>query len=51
VSRTTDAVEVKALPARDPMTGEDESLWLTNDRGVIQAAFNWNIVEDKHILD
>jgi hypothetical protein len=26
VSRTTDAVEVKALPARDPMTGEDESL-------------------------
>jgi hypothetical protein len=26
VSRTLDAVEVKALPARDPMTGEDESL-------------------------
>ena len=26
VSRTTDAVEVKALPARDPMTGEDENL-------------------------
>jgi hypothetical protein len=26
VSRTTDAVEVKALPARDPLTGEDESL-------------------------
>ena len=26
VSRTTDAVEVKALPARDPMTGEDSSL-------------------------
>ncbi len=26
VSRTTDAVEVKALPARDPLTGEDDSL-------------------------
>lgn len=26
VSRTTDAVEVKALPARDPMTGEDADL-------------------------
>jgi len=26
VSRTTDAVDVKALPARDPMTGEDGSL-------------------------
>ena len=26
VSRTTDAVDVKALPARDPMTGEDSSL-------------------------
>jgi hypothetical protein len=26
VSRTSDSVEVKALPARDPMTGEDESL-------------------------
>jgi len=26
VSRTTDAVEVKALPSRDPMTGEDDSL-------------------------
>jgi hypothetical protein len=26
VSRTTDAVDVKALPARDPMTGEDGRL-------------------------
>jgi hypothetical protein len=26
VSRTSDSVEVKALPARDPMTGEDDSL-------------------------
>jgi hypothetical protein len=26
VSRTTDAVDVKALPARDPLTGEDDSL-------------------------
>ena len=26
VSRTMDAVEVKALPSRDPMTGEDDSL-------------------------
>jgi len=26
VSRTFDTVEVKALPARDPMTGEDDSL-------------------------
>jgi len=26
VSRTVDAVDVKALPARDPMTGEDDSL-------------------------
>jgi hypothetical protein len=26
VSRTNDAVEVKALPARDPLTGEDDSL-------------------------
>jgi hypothetical protein len=26
VSRTTDTVDVKALPARDPMTGEDASL-------------------------
>ena len=26
VSRTSDAVEVKALPARDPMTGEDADL-------------------------
>ena len=26
VSRTTDAVEVKALPARDELTGEDQSL-------------------------
>ena len=26
VSRTTDAVDVKALPSRDPMTGEDDSL-------------------------
>ena len=26
VSRTTDAVEVKALPARDPLTGEDADL-------------------------
>jgi hypothetical protein len=26
VSRTTDAVDVKALPSRDPMTGEDSSL-------------------------
>jgi hypothetical protein len=27
VSRTSDSVEVKALPARDPMTGEDDSLF------------------------
>jgi hypothetical protein len=26
VSRTTDPVDVKALPARDPLTGEDDSL-------------------------
>jgi len=26
VSRTTDTVDVKALPARDPLTGEDDSL-------------------------
>jgi hypothetical protein len=26
VSRTTDAVEVKALPSRNELTGEDESL-------------------------
>jgi hypothetical protein len=26
VTRTTDAVDVKALPSRDPMTGEDSSL-------------------------
>jgi hypothetical protein len=26
-SRTSDSVEVKALPARDPMTGEDDSLF------------------------
>ena len=26
VSRTTEAVDVKSLPARDPMTGEDDSL-------------------------
>ena len=26
VSRTTEAVEVKALPMRDPLTGEDDSL-------------------------
>jgi hypothetical protein len=26
ISRTVDAVDVKALPARDPMTGEDDSL-------------------------
>jgi hypothetical protein len=25
-SRTTEAVDVKALPARDPLTGEDDSL-------------------------
>jgi hypothetical protein len=26
-----DTVDVKALPARDPLTGEDDSLWLVFD--------------------
>jgi hypothetical protein len=50
VSRTTDAVDVKALPSRDPLTGEDDSLW--GDVRVSQAIwFNCNIVEDEHVLN
>jgi hypothetical protein len=52
VSRTLD-VEVKALPARDPMTGEDAdlswSLWF--DWGISQVILiNGNVVKDKYVL-
>jgi hypothetical protein len=53
VSRVLD-VEVKALPARDPMTGEDAdlswSLWFNWGVGQV-ILINGNVMKNKHVLD